>query len=219
MTRVEYEELVKKQFHELQTKHQYLQLHETGNGYTISGQLTFSQEYAGVRIQDGFLIFIEIPSQYPNAIPTVREIGKRVPSSFHKFDNDLLCLGTPTDQWLKFNQCKTLLGFVDNLVVQHLFSFCFKEKTGRMPFGERSHGGRGILEFYCDYFQLRDWTAAGTFLKLLAQGRFRQRKTCPCRSGRRLRSCHGSKFLTIMKMQSIEAFREEYRQVLGNIKR
>ncbi len=215
MTRVAHEDLVKKQFQELQTKHQYLQLHDTGKGYTISGHLTFRSEYAGIEIQDGFSIFIEIPARYPDAIPTVKEMAGRIPNNFHKFDNDVLCLGTPTDQWIKFNQSKTLLGFIENLVVPHLFSFCFKEKTGRMPFGERSHGGLGILEFYCEYFELKDFEAARKLLKLLATGSYRREKTCPCGSGRRLRSCHGKKFLEAMKSQEVSTFKGEYKQALS----
>jgi len=215
MVDTEYDVHIRRQFQELQTKHQYLELHNNGQGYTISGQLGFSSEYKGIRIQDGFSIFIKIPDEYPDGLPIAKEIGGRIPRDFHKSgqNRDILCLATPADQWIKFNKCKSLLGFIDNLVVPYLFSFCFKQKTGRMPFNERRHGGLGILEFYCEYFELTDFEAARKLLKLLAKGRYRREKTCPCGSGRRLRSCHGAKFLEIMKMQTTDAFSNEYRQV------
>lgn len=212
MAEIKYDELIQNQFQELRAKYGHLELHSNGNGYSISGHLGFSSEYQGIRIQDAFLIFIRIGESFPNEVPTVKEMGGRIPVNFHHNTGGTLCLATPTDQWVKFNKCKSLIGFVETLIVPFLFSFCFKIKTGRMPFGERSHGGLGILEFYCEYFELTDYEAARKLLKLLATGRYRRKKICPCGSGRRLESCHGSKFLEIMKMESVDVFKSEHRQ-------
>lgn len=217
MAEVKYDELIQKEFQELRAKYEYLDLHNNGNGYSISGHLAFSSEYQGVRVQEAFLIFIKIPENYPEALPTVKEMGGRIPPDFHHNTGGALCLATPTDQWVKFNKCKSFLGFVESLVVPYLFSFCFKMRTGKMPFGERSHWGLGILEFYCEYFELTDFEVARKLLKLLANGGYHRNKTCPCRSGRRLRNCHGPKLLEIMKIQSVDIFKKEYyqAQILG----
>jgi len=211
MAGVGYDELIQKQFQELHVKYPSLSLKQIDNNYYLIGFLGFSSEFDEVKIQDGFELFITIPCEYPNRMPTVKETGGRIPIDFHHSGDDL-CLGTPVDNWIKFCKRKTLIGFVEILVVPFLFSFCFNKETGHMPFGQRSHYGLGIIEFYRELFKVKDFIAAQKFLKMLASGEYSRDKTCPCNSGRRLKKCHGPKILESMNTIPIEYFQYEYQQ-------
>ncbi len=212
MASIGYDDIIQKQFQELHEKYTGLSLKYIDDNYYIFGFLGFSSEFEKVRIQDGFELFIAIPSSYPDLMPLVKEMGGRIPSDFHHYTNDTLCLGTPVDNWIKFSKCKTLIGFVELLVIPFLFSFCFNKKTGHMPFGQRSHYGRGVIEFYCELFNVKDFIAAQKFLKILASGEYSRHKTCPCNSGRRLEKCHGPKVFEVMNTIPLEYFQYEYKQ-------
>jgi len=212
MADASYDELVKKQFQEVCAKYQSLNLKESDNCFYILGTIGFTSEFEGVKIQDAFELFIAIPREYPNKIPAVKEIGGRIPKEFHHNGDDTLCLGTPVDTWIKFSKHKTLIGFVEFLIIPFLFSFCFKSKMGRMPFGERTHYGEGILEFYCEFFKIKDFVVAQKFLKILASGQYSRNKPCPCDSGIRLKKCHGPKLREAMNTIPLEYFEYEYKQ-------
>jgi len=212
MADMDFDALVHKQFQELCTKYKNLSLKQIDNNYYIFGFLGFTSKFKDIKIQDAFELFIAIPSDYPNQLPIVKEIGERIPKDFHH-SGDELCLGTPVDSWIKFSKSNSLIGFIESLVIPYLFSFCYKSKTGRMPFDERAHYGKGILEFYCEFFGIKDFVVAQKFLKILASGQYSRNKTCPCNSGRRLEKCHGPKLLEIMKTIPLKYFEYEYKQI------
>jgi len=83
--------------------------------------------------------------------------------------------------------------------------------TGRLgseysPWGELSHGGKGIREHYQEVFETDDFRTILRLLKLLADGNYRGHLPCPCGSGTIQRRCHGEKLRELMNAQSPEQF-------------
>jgi hypothetical protein len=95
-----------------------------------------------------------------------------------------------------------------------LYSFSYKEKFGRMPYGELSHGWPGILEFYQNLFRVDNNKAVLGLLNVLATGSFRGHSRCPCGSRKRVRDCHGGFLGNMLRIQPESAFKNEYNHLI-----
>ncbi|MBC8390431.1 MAG: hypothetical protein H8E13_20585 [Actinobacteria bacterium] len=188
---------IEKQCLELQQKYPYLLLRKKGEGYILSGTVFIENG----DIKDQYEIEISIPNDYPKKIPTVKEIGAKIPKGFHHYSNETLCFETPFRVHQIFRQCETLLNFVDNLVVYYLFSYSYYAKHGKLPFGEHLHGAEGILEDYKKEFGVSEDSVAIRLLKILVEDNYRGHHICPCGSGKNIRDCHGQNILSIKTMK------------------
>lgn len=207
-------ELIQSQFNELKSIYPGLSLLEKDDGiFLIQGMLDFSANYNEVIIEDIFDIEIVIPVGYPHNLPEVREIGGRIPRNFHTYSDGTLCLGAQLSIRMKFIRNPTLNTFVQELIIPYLYSFCHKRIYKTMPYGELSHGGQGILEFYCELFNTKSEDVAIGFLRILA-GNYRGHQSCPCGSGNKLRDCHGESIRMISTYQDQNSFKYDYKQCL-----
>lgn len=210
--------LVNTQYAELSEIYSGLALERREEGLAIKGLLDFSATYEERRIQDSFEVEILIPENYPKTLPVAKEIGGRIPRAFHKNDDESLCLGAPADIKIKFSEKPSLLGFIENLLIPFLFSFSCSEQNGSLPYGELSHGGKGLVEYYNDFFGVNDEVAVLGFLKILASDNYRGHQECPCRSGRKVRQCHGDVLLRLKTIQRPDEYLFEYLSVLAHIR-
>ena len=205
-------EFVQEQFLELQSLYKRLSLEDRGepNRILIQGILDFSGKGKDQIINDSFEIEILVPESFPCSAPSTKEVGGRIPDTFHHFDDGSLCLAAPLHIRLTFLENPTLLGFVQNLVIPYLFSFCYWKKCGKLPFGELSHGQKGIMEYYRELFTSGSDMVVISLLKILAEDNYRGHHYCPCGSGKIIRQCHGEILKRINKHQSREDFIDDY---------
>lgn len=179
------------------------------DAWQIRGKIRFSREYLKRQIDDEYSVEILVLKDYPISLPKIFEIEWRIPKDFHRFQDGALCLGTPLEVKAKFRRHPTLFGYVDNCVIPYLYSYSYKCKFGKLPFGEHSHGGKGLLEFYQNLFDIKDPRRVQRFLEILSLGNYQDRTRCPCGSGRRLRICHGSLINKLFKLQEASEFGTE----------
>jgi len=206
------------QFLDLSLSFPNLRLQKDVKGpWYVSGVLKFSREYLGHPIDDEYSVKIIVSEHYPDVLPKIFETGKRIPKDFHHYQDESLCLGAPLAVKQKFSRQPTLLGFVDNCVIPYLYSFSYQSRFGKMPFGELSHGGIGILEYYQDLFGVNDRRRVLKLLQILADDNYRGHDRCPCGSGKRIRSCHGKLLLKLQKLQSPEEFHAEQNLILKHL--
>jgi len=165
---------------------------DNGN-YIVFGKLIFKATYNEKSIKEEYDVEIIINDKYPDSLPSVKEIGHRIPRDFHQYKEEgLLCLGAPLDMKRQFNKKRTLLGFVENLIIPYLYSYSIKENKGIMPYGELSHGVEGILESYKELLGIDNDFVVLRFLKILSDDNYRGHIDCPCGSNKKLRNCHGN---------------------------
>ncbi len=190
----------------------YLHLTKKVNGDSLlKGALAFEGDYHGEVIADEFDVELHIPSTYPEDLPLVREIGYRIPRNFHvNLDDNTLCLAAPIAIKMYFSKDKTLLGFIENLVIPFFYNFLYQQKHGSLVLGELSHGAEGILEFYREFFQITNDAAIIEILRILAHNDYQGYSECPCNSEGNLRGCHGRKVLQCMFLHSTLEFQKEY---------
>lgn len=183
------------------------------NGYKICGKLGFQTRIKGLEIQDIFNVEINIPLNYPDKLPIAKEVKNQIPTFFHKNKDNTLCLETPIELRILFNEQPSLLGFIDNCLIPYLAAVQYWERKGKMPFGERKHFGEGILQSYRKLFGVKDELTIFILLGLLANGDLSIRQKCFCGSSKRFGGCHKKKLKKIRRIQSKDDFYYEYKQV------
>lgn len=206
--------LIRAQYDELSGKYPDLSLEYKDKMWIVKGSLDFCATYETMEIGDSFHIEILISEKYPEILPTAKEMRGRIPPTFHKYKDDTFCLGVPAHIKIKFSEKPTLLGFVENLLIPYLFSFSCWERNGDMPYGELSHGGEGLKEYYADYFGVHSESVILRFLAMLSLNNYRGHHDCPCGSGKIIRQCHGDAILRLRKIQNQDNYLYEFMSIL-----
>lgn len=188
---------IEKQFFQLQQKYPYLLFQRKKEGCFISGTIFIESN----EIKDQYEIEIAIPNDYPKKIPTVKELGGKIPKEFHHNSNEALCLETPFRVQKVFSECETLLSFIDNLVIPYLSSYSYYVINGKLPYGEHKHGTEGILEDYKQEFGVSEDYIVIRLLQILVEDNYRGHHLCPCGSEKNIRNCHGQNILSIKTLK------------------
>lgn len=189
----------------LDCKHPSLTLEVLGVGTPINKYVSLQREEAIVRgvyylqvpdttRQYGYLIALRLEEPYPKYPPVMYCNDPKLPIEIdrHILKNGQACLGVTAEVRLKWSSAPQIVSFLDELVAPFLAWQVFFDAHGYPPgWGQRSHGKKGILEFYADILGLEvDANIAG-FINLLARKNTPGgHEICPCESGRRLRNCH-----------------------------
>lgn len=214
----EKKELLIKHANQLRERFAGLELVESEPGiFVVKGNLGFSVPYNGTVIEDDYDIEIEIPDDYPQSPPYVKEAANKIPKheDFHvNVSEGTLCLGAPLAVKTTFAKQRNLLWFVEKQVVPFLFGISYKLKYGELPLAELSHGGKGLLEHYKELFAVNDDAIALEFLRMLALGNYDEHGICPCGSGLKIKKCHRKVLKKARKHQRPEEFQEEYLMIL-----
>jgi len=204
-------EIVERHFQELISEFKDLSLiHEESGTFSIQGSIEFISSYNGESIHDSYNITIFIPSDYPNSPPCAQEAGGRIHPSFHTHKGGTLCLASNIETARIFDENRTLMHFVKALLIPYLHQHSYYEKYGKMPFGELSHGAKGIVEYYGEYFNTSNPIITLLLLKIIAEDNYRGHSICPCGSGKKIRICHGEKLLALKKLKPNSFFVREY---------
>lgn len=163
----------------------------------LHGHLAFRTQWKEYpEISDSFEIGIEVPSDFPTTLPSVREIGTRTANYPHVNPSGTFCLGIPTKVRDTFAKEGTLLSFIEKVIVPYLYAFRIWQEFGVYPFGDLDHGGDGILQSYRDYFDTDDLGVI-QFLGINVTGTYKGHHLCPCGSKKKIRKCHGAKLLAL----------------------
>lgn len=172
---------------------------------TIIGSLQINHVYNDFRVNESFDIEIVLPDEYPYAIPTVRETGNKINKKYpHIYRDGQLCLGIEGEIMLRCDGAINLKFLIDAYIVPYLFSYRYYERYNEYPFGERSHGGIGILESYAEYFDLENLKNTYDFLRYAISHQYRGHLPCPCNSSKKIRNCHGDILKRINESNSIK---------------
>ena len=139
------------------------------------------------------MIEIEFPSDYPDNLPVVREVGGRIPrNADHHINNSSgdICLLVPDECWRVFPYGASFLDFLNVPVFNYFLGESLVELGHPRPFGERSHGIAGVFEYYAEALGTQDRHVIANFVECLSRAPAKGHWLCPCGSGLRIRRCH-----------------------------
>lgn len=143
-------------------------------------------------VLDSFDIEVELPDDFPDAYPVVRELMGRLPRNIHRhvYDDGGCCLGTEIDFWMNFPMGYTLVEFM-NGPVRHFFLGQACVEAGKpWPAGERAHGQKGLMQSLAELIQTQSRQVIFAYLALLSHDQLGHHHTCPCGSDKKIRQCH-----------------------------
>lgn len=148
-------------------------------------------------------------------IPQVYELGKKIKRSYeHKYSDNRLCLATDIEQILFLKKHKMISHWIKNYVESYFISYEFFQRYGVYPFGQYSHGKKGILEFYESYFNLEAEKNSVEILRYIFLKKYRGHDLCPCGSDLKVRNCHKDTILKCKSDSNIDLLSTYFR---GNI--
>lgn len=163
------------------------------DGLELRGTLPILE---GGREVDAFKIRLHLRREGTLFVPTVFEIGQRIPRDINRHVNPndgSACVGLPEDLCVASRGGPMMLSaFMDGPVRDYFLAQAVFEREGRWPFGERGHGDAGVVEFYRELFGTRDAVVIDKYLVMLSAPRLHRQWFCPCGSGQKLRRCHGT---------------------------
>lgn len=144
-------------------------------------------------------------------LPAVHEVAGRIPqiSARHINYDGTACVCVPAE-WVLTAPDKTFLSFLRIPVRNFFLSQSIFEKTGNWPFGERSHGNAGKIEFYKDFFAAEDENEVRLCFLCLLHPKMKGHWPCPCGSLQKFRNCHGQKTRLAASRLSKEIIWAEY---------
>jgi hypothetical protein len=154
----------------------------------------------GNDVLDRFLIEIEFPSDFPDSVPVLREIGGRIPWNADRHVNPTgeTCPIVP-EEWLVRSDRDSMRQFLDGPIRNFFLGQILVEHGKPWPFSERPHGTPGLLQSYRELLSASDDSEAIRYLDYLSRKIVKGHWECPCGRGKRLRNCHLEKLKDLQK--------------------
>ena len=157
----------------------------------ITATLFINKCHNDFRVFEYFKVLIILPMEYPFAVPDIVDIENVIDRTYsHLYEDGRLCIGVPTEILINFSGKVDLIGLVDSYIVPYFFSYKYYMRFDEYPFGERSHGAKGILETYMDLFGYTNTNDTLRTLYFLVHNQYKGHKLCHCESGLVTRKCH-----------------------------
>jgi len=202
---------VSEQIKDFLDKYSSFTMEEEQDRWILKGLYHLNVNYNEIQIEDYFQLEIHIIKNQ-KTLPIVYE-KRRIGPFHHKFTDGSLCLEVPMKISISFKKNKNnLCLFFEEFVIPYLYGYVYYEMYGVMPFGERSHGENGYIEYFMDIFNLQSKKKLIDFLQyLINTASYRGHHICPCGSNRIIRNCH--------KDVMFHYFNEENEVVLNEIKK
>ena len=179
---------------EVEDFYPHLKFFERGADVFVSGWYPL---FEGDRVYDQYLIEVELPKDSPKGLPTVREVGDRIPREpdRHMERDGRACVALRDAFWYEHPKGMSLLEFLNGPVRGFFAAQSVIELGEEAPWkdsgwGEWEHGPFGIVSFYQQHFGTDNISVIWEFLKLLAREHVKGHWPCPCGTGEKLRKCH-----------------------------
>lgn len=146
-------------------------------------------------ILDVYQIELSVARDNRKHLPVLKEVGGRIPRNLdrHVTSDGAACLFARDSSWKYWNEETRLQEFIDGPVTSFLLGQTFYESFGYFPFGERSHYGQGLLEYYFEELSTENIEVVHKFLIQLLSKRIHPYEPCYCLSMKPLKFCHWGK--------------------------
>jgi len=140
-------------------------------------------------------VALVFPADYPKNPPELYCNDIKLPIGNidrHIMRDGKACLGVKADIGLRWRANPTILNFLEDIVSPFLaWQIHYDVFKQPPPWGELSHGEKGILEFYANLLGRPTDTSIVGFMRLLSRkNQPKGHEPCPCDPKKILRNCH-----------------------------
>lgn len=162
---------------------------KSGEGFVLKGSIDVV-DGDGVH-WDTYNVSILIPRNYPSELPILIETSKKIVrhEDWHNRDG-ICCLSTNAKMFSVLGKDISLFNWLEQFAHPFLANHVYKVKTGHYANNEFDHGTAGIVQGYCEIFNLIGVKEVIDRLNLIIgnkkQGRNDQ---CFCKSGKKYKKC------------------------------
>ncbi|TDM48744.1 hypothetical protein ETI06_09735 [Macrococcoides goetzii] len=185
------------QIDELMIHQPNLILCEDEEKFILKGQYNYDVAYDGTRYSNSKDIVIHIYKNFPQS--DIKLFIEDIPSDMEHVNLDgSICLAAYTEVRSFLRLKPTVLNFINKFFHSFFFSLEWFGRYKQYPFGERSHGRVGMLEYYLEKWNV-DEELFKKFALLLFKEKYRGHLECLCGSGLKIRKCHGEYLENIIK--------------------
>ena len=176
----------------------------------INGKLYIQYLCNDEFIKDTFEIKIKL---FENDLPKVWEMSNKIRKTYpHLYNDNRLCLATDLEQSL-YLKSHTIIEWIKEYVEKYFVSYIYYKRYGVFPFGEHSHGDKGIYEFIQIYYDLDNLEVAKNIYTYICTKKYRGHLDCPCGSYKKIRDCHGKSIIKILNSGEIDVLIDNYRRM------
>ena len=204
-------------------KTRYPGLDRTGPG-AVEGTLEMNAVYDDQTLTDTFHVRITATNPNSDRVPALYEIGGRTEAiaekygftdlrTLHRNMDGTACVCVKQVEKRKYPPGSDLFVFVEELAVPYLYGLVHYELHRVWPWGDYSHGGIGVLEFYAedatpqttaDIVEILpsirkelNWKEYHKQLRMPSAER-----SCLCGSRKSLKKCHGKAWQGLVLLRS-----------------
>lgn len=198
----------------MKRKYPFLEYVQRENDCIFVGNIILNHVYEDVRMTGNFEIELVVPRDFPLALPTVKELSDCIDASYpHRYPNGYLCLASDLELKMHISKYQDISIFIDKYVIPYFYTYKYYKEYGIYPYGERSHGVMGNLEYLKDLFCVDNWKQVFDIIVFIIQSTYRGHLLCPCGSGKRIRNCHGK----ILKDMMEAGLREDCIEIMEEL--
>ena len=185
------------------------------NEIILAGNMNFSVNIKLEEFIGSFKVKIIFPISYPHLNPKAININNKLSKQFkHFLEDGSLCLGVPTDLYYKINHNDSIEFFLKQILIPYYVSYKYwEENNGLTLFDERSHGTKGIIEFYLEHFHFKSRSSLYQLFDLIESNSLDENELCPCESGLTYQNCHHKQ---IQELIRTPYFKDEYMKAIYN---
>lgn len=191
---------------------------ETVNEIKMRGKFSMHREFDDFQVLKTYSAEIVIPIA-TSELPYVVDVGKHIsPKYHHYYPNGRLCLEADVKIIIDYIDGFDLLHWMNKYVESYYFTYEYYMYFGEFPYGERSHNYRGKLEAYHDIIKGKDVVETFEIMQYMNQNSYRGHNLCPCKSGRKLRDCHGPQIISFYTDARLHRlFKKDYEEIKEGI--
>lgn len=90
--------------------------------------------------------------------PSVKGIENCIDENYpHRYKDGEFCLASDLELKMFFSQDTDMCSFIEKYIIPYLYTYQYYKEYGVYPYGERSHGIIGDLEYLKDLFEVDDF--------------------------------------------------------------
>lgn len=166
-------------------------LHVVTDGEGLKLRGSFVIEHEG-RELDRFAVEIDLSPMRDGELPTVKEIGGRIPwtEDRHINSDGSACVCLPEDYFSNHPGPFDLPLYLDGPVRSFFLGQALVERGDPWPHGEWKHGAEGMAQWAQEFLAALSAERRRAYAKVLESRELKGHVTCPCGSGLRIRACH-----------------------------